>query len=112
MSFLHSQGPPGPPGPSFDVVNILFGYKKFLLLYNCNLFFCVISFIYQICIACLKCTHILLQKSIIGGGMSDSSMFGPSGAPVSCHQRQGYPVRIQMTSSKPDARSEVTSCRE
>lgn len=44
--------------------------------------------------------------------MSDSSMFGPSGAPVSCHQRQGYPVRIQMTSSKPDARSEVTSCRK
>lgn len=28
MSFLHSQGPPGPPGPSFDVVNILFGYQK------------------------------------------------------------------------------------
>lgn len=34
MSFLHSQGPPGPPGPSFDVVNILFGYQKIL-------FFCM-----------------------------------------------------------------------
>lgn len=30
-SFLHSQGPPGPPGPSFDVVNKLFDYPKLLL---------------------------------------------------------------------------------